>query len=269
MAKLSIKMLKKIIQEKLSKKEIDHITTYAQYQEQDGTVQGGVNRKEVKMEGRMAESTHYNCIKSLVEKGIYEINEEKDTKLLDNNFIGENGDLNFSENNYIELPNFLHESDFQNATVQLKRLVLYFLMCGTKMQYLTFNTNTLQKVLRLNRPEKVYIVLRQLSGFDWFYVIENYIEDGSGNGYYQFQVKLKVQYAATSRLEHNKKAQNKVRNFLNRKRILYTPKVLADLAQLLNQYKDKFIECLKYLNQATAQGKIFRTIICKNIAFNS
>lgn len=262
-------MLKKILSEKLSKKEIDHITTYAQYQEDDGTVQGGVDRKEVSLEGRMAESTHYNCLNSLSDKGIYEIDKNKDTKLSYNNFIGANGELDFCKNNYVELPNFIHESDFQNSTVQLKRMVLYFLMCGTKLQYVTFNTSTLQKVLGLNRPEKVYVVFRQLSGFDWFYVIENYIEDGSGRGYYQFQVKLKIQYAGTSRLKHNKKSQNKVRNILKKKRILYTPKVLADLVQLLNQYKDKFSECLKYLNQATAQGKIFRTIICQHIAFNS
>lgn len=262
-------MLKKILQEKLSKKEIDHLTTNMQYQEDDGTVQGGINRKEVKLEGRMAQSTHYNCLHSLVEKGIYEKNENKDTILIDNSFIGENGELDFHENNYVELPNFIHENEFQTAPVQVKRLIIYFLLCGTKSQYKTFNGETIQKALGLNRPEKMYMVLRQLSGFDWFYVVETCIESQlTGKKSYQFQVKLKNQYAGTSRLEHNKKAENKVRNILKKKRILYTPKALADLAQLLNQYKDKFFDCLKHLNQITAQGKFFREIICKNIAFN-
>jgi hypothetical protein len=263
-------MLKKILQEKLSKKEIDHITTYMQYQEDDGTVQGGVDRKEVKLEGRMAESTHYNCLDSLVEKGIYEINENKDTRLVNNNFIGQNGEIDFTENNYVELPNFIHEYDFQSAPVQVKRLIIYFLLCGTKSQYKTFNGETLQKALGLNRPEKMYVVLRQLSGFDWFYVVETCIEDQlTGKKSYQFQVKLKIQYAGTTRIIHNKRSENKVRNILKKKRILYTPKVLADLAQLLNQYKDKFFECLKSLNQSTAQGKTFRSIICKHIAYNA
>lgn len=268
MAKASIKMLKRIIQEKLTKKEIDHVTTYMQYQDDDGTVQGGVDRKEVKLEGRMAESTHYNCLDSLVEKGIYEVNKNKDTMLIDNNFIGENGELDFSSNNYVELPNFIHEYEFQTAPVQVKRLIIYFLLCGTKSQYKTFNTSTLQKVLGLNRPEKLYVVFRQLSAFDWFYVVESRLEDSlTGKVYYQFQVKLNIKYAGTSRLKHNKKSENKVRNILKKKRIIYTPKALADLAQLLNQYKDKFFECLNYLNQATAQGKVFRSIICKHIAF--
>lgn len=263
-------MLKKILQEKLSKKEIDHLTTNMQYQEDDGTVQGGIDRKEVKLEGRMAQSTHYNCFHSLVEKGIYETNENKDTILIDNSFIGENGELDFHENNYVELPNFIHENEFQTAPVQVKRLIIYFLLCGTKSQYKTFNGETIQKALELNRPEKMYMVLRQLSGFDWFYVVETCIESQlTGKKSYQFQVKLKNQYAGTSRLEHNKKAENKVRNILKKKRILYTPKALADLAQLLNQYKDKFFDCLKHLNQITAHGKFFREIICKNIAFKS
>ncbi len=269
LAKASIKILKKILKEKLSKKEIDHLTTYMQYQEDDGTVQGGVDRKEVKLEGKMAESTHYNCLKSLIEKGIYETNEYKDIILVDNNFIGENGALDFHENNYVELPNFIHEYKFKSAPVQVKRLIIYFLLCGTKSQYKTFNGETIQKALGLNRPEKMYMVLRQLSGFDWFYVVETCIEDQlTGKKSYQFQVKLKIQYAGTSRFEHNKKAENKVRNILKKKRILYTPKALADLAQLLNEYKDKFFDCLKHLNQLTAQGKIFRQIICRNIALS-
>ncbi|WP_010243758.1 hypothetical protein [Acetivibrio cellulolyticus] len=270
MAKATIKLMKKIIQEKLSKKEIDHVTTYMQYQENDGTVQGGVNRKEVKCEGHMAESTHYNCIKSLSEKGFYVIDENtKDTVLIENSFVNSSGELDFHENNYVELPNFIHDYEFQSAPVQVKRLVIYFLLCGTKSQYKTFNAKTLQNILGLNRPEKLYVVLRQLGGYDWFYVIENCLENElTGDLYYQFQVKLQIQYAGTSRLDHNKKAKNQVRNILNKKRIIYTPKALADLAQLLNQYKDKFFDCIKHLNQATAQGRIFRSIICRNIALN-
>ncbi len=265
LAKLAVRLIKKVLEKRIPSKAINHIIAYSQYQEDNGIVEGGVHRSDIKQEGSMAVSTHYRCINTLQEEEVYSVDKEnKNIKIIDNNFTNESGDLDFKGNNYIELPNFIHESKFQYAPVMMKRLVLYLFSLGTKDSYANVKCSTLQKVLHLNRPEKVFDLLRVLDQKGWFYIERDINKEGE----FKFHFKLKNVYAGTSRLKHNKKQENKVKQIFRRKKIEWNPKELADFVQLLNQYKDNFFNCLKYLTQQTAKGNIFRGIICKHIAYN-
>ncbi len=262
MAKASVKLLKTILNKNLNSKEINHVITSIQFQDKSGLIEGGVDRKIMAADGSMSERHQYNIIESLVQAGIYE-QVGKDLRIPDNNFLNENGKEDYSANNYIELPNFMHKNEFLNSSVLAKRLIIRLLVNRIMIQPVSLSLKTYVKWLGVNRPAKFRNVSLEISSLEFFSVEQNW-----ENEELILTIKLKREYTGTSRLKTARNSENRVRNILKKKKLFkhISPVAFRDFIQLFNEYKDYFVSCIKYLNTATLQGSVFRTIIRKHIS---
>lgn len=260
MAKASLKLLKAILENRIDSKEINHVFTSIQFQDHSGTIEGGVDRKVISLDGAMSERHQYNVIDSLCKAGIYE-KDGKNIRIPYNCFLDKDGKENYSQNNYIELPNFIHETKFLRASVQVKRFIIHLLICRALEQPVRIRPETMQEWLGVNRPSKASDISRELDNLGLFV-----IEDDKESNIIVY--KLKREFTGTSRLKTSRNSENKVRNILKQKRLYkhVTPVAFRDLIQLYNEYKETFINCVKFLNVTNLKGALFRTIIRRHIA---
>lgn len=264
LAKATIKLLNKILDNNIDSKEINHILTAIQFQDKSGLIEGGLDRKIMAYDGSMSERHQYNVIDNLIKVGIYELI-GKDLHIPDNNFLDEDGKEDYSTNNYIELPSFIHEQKFLNCSVLAKRLILHLLVNRILTQPVTLSIKTYIKWLGVNRPAKFRDVSLEIDSLDYFNVDQIWV-----NEELFITTKFKREFTGTNRLKTSRNSENLVRNMLKKKKLYkhVNPVVFRDFVQLFNEYKAAFVDCIKFLNTANLKGAILRTIIRKHLASN-
>jgi len=245
-ARLSNQLVNRL--NELDSMEINHLLVMCRYQDKNGFIMNGVHYADFSFETCMTERHHYNCLYSLQEKGIYEIDDNK------NILIKQNHIKQCLGAGYISLPDFIFTPDFLQSNVLDKRAALFLLKARTKDQIFKISSKKLQDWLNLNRYAKLDKVLDSINR--WF-VIGEIIEDSKDIIY---KIKLKLEACKTT-LRDNFRAVKEVKRIFRKKKLRPTLKDINDFAQLLNQYKNRFYMALDKLKPDTLNGAIYRTII--------
>ena len=258
MLKMSCELIKNRITD-LTSKEINHLLTSILFANNQGMVKFKINHNVMRVEGSMSIRQHYKCIDSLSKKGIYKVYEDGSFTIIGNS-------TEDFAHGYVLLPNFIWESNFKRANVAIKRLVLLLLAFRTKTQTFRITYCNLCKWLKINRSAKLVGSLNAIIAQGWFVINED-AKPKLRNSILWIVARREKSGTSTFR---NKTSEGIVRGLLRMRKIYcYTPKVLSDMIQLYNQYKDDYIRCIKYLNPRTANGKIFRMIICQAVAYKT
>ena len=246
LARLSNLLIKRI--NELNSMELNHLAIMCRYQDDNGIVKNGVHYDDFSFETCMSVRHHYNCLKSLEEKGIYEIDDNKNIQIAGNHIKACLGA------GYITLPDFAFTAEFLNSNVLIKRATFLLLKVRTREQIFDIGSDKLQDWLNLNRFSKLQVVIDKLS--KWFNIGE-VIKDCKD---IIFRIKLKLEACKTT-YKNNLKAVKEIKRIFRKKRLHPTQKDINDFAQLLNQYKNKFYLALDKLKPNTVNGAIFRTLI--------
>jgi hypothetical protein len=246
MSKLSQKIINRV--NELDSKEIDHIINTVRYADKKGFVKNGTYYKDTALETQMSERHTYNCIKSLSEKGIYQVDGTGNILIPDNSLEV------CMESGYINIPEFVFTRNFLKASVLIKRLALKLLSMRVSSQVFNIGDKKLMEWLELNRFSKLDKIMDQLN--KWFDIGTKI--DGCKSIIYS--IKLKVECMAT-KIRDNRRAEKEIKDIFRKDRVPHTLKDIKDFAQLLNQYKNKFYIALDEVKDKFKKGMIDGAIL--------
>lgn len=253
----------------LKNKEINHLIIMISMADKYGIVRAGYDHHEVFLRAHISQRHHYNCISSLLSKGIYELDDQGNVLILFNSIkecIEKGG------SGYINLPSVVFDRTFLLMSVSAKRYLLHLLTTYAAKAYFKTSISSIMSQLGLNRPQKARDVLREL-------LFTSFIElDSADKSIYKKTVlRLKLNPDCIIRsVTDDFSSRTIVKSILHAKgfkRNDCTPVVLSDFVHLFNIYKEKFYLGLDYLSQATAKGNIYNNILLqlthKSVSINA